>query len=87
MDSFNSLFDSQFIYALGWTIVHSFWQSLLVFTLLSVSLLLSKRSRPETRYGLSIVALVCCLLISVKTFVYCYQDVSQASYLPNYKPH
>jgi beta-lactamase regulating signal transducer with metallopeptidase domain len=81
MDSFNSLFDSQFIYALGWTIVHSFWQSLLVFTLLSVSLLLSKRSRPETRYGLSIVALVCCLLISVKTFVYCYQDVSQASQL------
>jgi beta-lactamase regulating signal transducer with metallopeptidase domain len=81
MDSFNFLFDSQFIYALGWTIVHSFWQSLLVFTLLSVSLMLSKRSRPETRYGLSVVALVCCLLISVKTFVYCYQDVSQASHL------
>tara|TARA_R110000751_G_scaffold15290_1_gene49241 strand:- start:56512 stop:59502 length:2991 start_codon:yes stop_codon:yes gene_type:complete len=40
-----------------------------------------QRSKPEIRYGLSIVALICCLLISVKTFVYCYQDVAQASQL------
>lgn len=79
MDRFNSLFDSQFVYALGWTIVHSFWQSLLVFTLLAACLLVSQRSRPQTRYWLSMAALVCCLLISIKTFVYCYQDVVQAS--------
>jgi beta-lactamase regulating signal transducer with metallopeptidase domain len=81
MDRFHSLFDSQFVYALGWTIVHSFWQSLLVFTLLGLSLLMSKRSRPEIRYWLSMAALVCCLLISIKTFIYCYHDVLQASNL------
>jgi len=79
MDRFHSLFDSQFVYALGWTIVHSFWQSLLVFMLLGISLFMSKRSRPEIRYWLSMTALICCLLISVKTFIYCYQDVVQAS--------
>lgn len=78
MDSIHALFDSQFIYALGWTIVHSFWQSLLVFVLLTISLLMSKRSRPEVRYWLSMIALVCCLVISIKTFIYCYQDVALA---------
>lgn len=81
MDRLISLLDSQFVYALGWTIVHSFWQSLIVFTLLSLSLLMCQRSKPEIRYGLSIIALICCLLISIKTFVYCYQDVAQASQL------
>lgn len=81
MDRFNSLFDSQFVYALGWTIVHSFWQSLLVFMLLGLCLLVSQRARPETRYWLSVAALICCLIISIKTFVYCYQDVVQASQL------
>jgi beta-lactamase regulating signal transducer with metallopeptidase domain len=81
MDRLTSFFDSQFVYALGWTIVHSFWQSLIVFTLLSLSLFMCQRSRPEIRYGLSTVALLCCFLISVKTFVYCYQDVAQASQL------
>jgi beta-lactamase regulating signal transducer with metallopeptidase domain len=81
MDRFNALFDSQFIYALGWTIVHSFWQSLLVFALLGACLLISKRSKPETRYWLSMAALLCCLLISIKTFIYCYQDVALANSL------
>jgi hypothetical protein len=53
MDRLTSLFDSPFIFALGWTIVHSFWQSLIVFLLLGLNLLVSQRSKPETRYWLS----------------------------------
>jgi len=81
MDRFHSLFDSQFVYALGWTIVHSFWQCLLVLIFLSVGLLLNKNSRPVTRYWLSMAALLCCLVTSIKTFTYCYQDIAQANLL------
>ena len=81
MDRFNSLFDNQFIYALGWTIVHSFWQCLLVLVFLSVGLLLNKNSRPVTRYWLCMAALLCCLVTSIKTFIYCYQDITQANLL------
>jgi beta-lactamase regulating signal transducer with metallopeptidase domain len=81
MDRITSLFDSQFVYALGWTIVHSFWQCLLIFLLLNLCLILSKNARSETRYWLSAVAMVCCVLISTKTFIYCYQDLANANHL------
>ncbi|MGJ8682228.1 M56 family metallopeptidase [Paraglaciecola sp.] len=79
MDKLISFFDSQLIYALGWTIIHSFWQSLLVLGLLSVSLVINKNSRPETRYWLALIAMFCCFIISIKTFIYCKQDIVQAS--------
>ncbi|MCF2948326.1 M56 family metallopeptidase [Paraglaciecola aquimarina] len=83
MDRFTFIFDNQIIYALGWTIIHSFWQSLFVLGLLSFSLMLNKRSRPETRYWLSIFAMICCAIISVKTFLICYRDIIQTSAIFN----
>lgn len=79
MDSFTAIFDSHLVYSLGWTIVHSFWQCLIVVSLLKICLLLSKQARPQTRYWLSLFSLACCLFISVKTFIVYYQDISTAS--------
>ncbi|MDC8831009.1 M56 family metallopeptidase [Alteromonas gilva] len=81
MDRFITLLDSQFVYALGWTIVHSFWQSLIVLLLLIFTLFINKRASALTRYWLAVIALGCCFLISAKTYTYSYQDIAQAKAL------
>ena len=81
MDNFTAIFDSQVVYALGWTIVHSFWQCLLVFSLMKICLLLSKKTSPQTHYWISIFTLACCLFISTKTFMIYYQDITTVSQL------
>lgn len=75
MGNLVALFDSHFIYALGWTLVHSIWQGLLVVLLLNVGLKLTYSINPAVRYLLCISALSCCLLLSGLTF---YENYTQS---------
>jgi bla regulator protein BlaR1 len=65
--------------ALGWTLIHSLWQLVLIASVLWVVLKLWHRSKPALKYGLAVGALVISLALVVGTFVYEYQPVSVAS--------
>ena len=54
--------------ALGWTLVHSLWQIVLVAILLKGLLLLSSNQSARLRYGLSLAAMLVIALGAVVTF-------------------
>ncbi len=59
--------------ALGWTLVHSLWQLVVIAGLLWLVLKIMHRSRPAVKYGLAVGALVLSLIVSSATFIYEYQ--------------
>lgn len=52
---------------LGWTLIHSIWQGLLIFIVLKVAIRLTDRS--DVRYGLGVAALLMMLVASGITFL------------------
>ena len=58
--------------ALGWTILHSLWQSTFIAVLLSVAMLLLHRQSSQWRYRVAICALFLNLLAALATFNYYY---------------
>ncbi len=68
MIDFPRFFTGEFTYALGWTIVHSFWQFALVACLLWLVLRSSKMLSSNTRYLMACSALLLCFVISLLTF-------------------
>ncbi|KAA5539555.1 M56 family metallopeptidase [Adhaeribacter rhizoryzae] len=60
--------------ALGWTILHSMWQSILIAVLLSVAMLLLHRQSSRLRYRVAIGALFLNLAAAFITFSYYYQS-------------
>lgn len=64
--------------ALGFTILHSLWQGLLIALLLALSLLILNRYNAATRYRIALGALVSQLIFSGITFIYYYQSATAA---------
>lgn len=58
----------ELVKALGWTLLHSLWQGLVVCTILMVLLAVLKNRSPQFRYLLSLTALVGLLLWMIGTF-------------------
>lgn len=56
--------------ALGWTLVHSLWQLIVVAGILWVVLHLVKKSSPALKYGLAVSALGFSFLLTLATFAY-----------------
>lgn len=83
MDKLNQVFDifvnSHVVYALGWTILHSIWQSALIAGMLALSLKLTQRASANTRYIQAVVAIVFCAIISLITFFDYYHSVTSAN--------
>ena len=61
-----------FLQALGWTLVHSLWQLILIASLLWLVLKITHGSRPAVKYGLAVGALVLSMVVSVVTFSFEY---------------
>jgi len=59
----------QSIYSLGWTIVHSLWQILIIALGLKLALNIFKNTSTHTRYALSAAALILILLAGIATFI------------------
>jgi TPR repeat protein/beta-lactamase regulating signal transducer with metallopeptidase domain len=78
MSKLQTVFSAEFIYALGWTILHSFWQCALVALLLAVILRGTKKQSSNTRYLFACSALVLCFVISLETFISYWQLARQA---------
>jgi bla regulator protein BlaR1 len=56
--------------AIGWTLIHSLWQLVLIAGLLWVMLKVLHRSVPATKYAIAVGALILSVLATVGTFLY-----------------
>ena len=68
MDFINQLIPENILYALGWTVVHSLWQSFIVALLLSAYLLALQKTNARMRYIAGNVALAAILAAAITTF-------------------
>ena len=69
---------SSFLQAVGWAVVHSIWQILLLSLALKVVLLKTGKSAPNSAYNWGLAALFIALGAFVTTFLYHYNHLSAA---------
>lgn len=75
----NWLYDflsENFVHALGWTVLHSLWQGLIIGLVLSLILMNAPTKSAENRCRLSFVALLLMLVSSVVTFVFMWKKTN-----------
>jgi len=78
MNYLNEILTGNFIHALGWTILHSFWQIAIVAIVLGLVLLSLKRSSSATRYFVASGAMFMVLLFAIITFYYEYSSIKKS---------
>lgn len=69
MKLLNDWIPDELLKALGWTLVHSIWQLILVAALLWLLLKITKKSTPALKYGIAVGALVLSFLLVFGTFL------------------
>ncbi|OOG69538.1 M56 family metallopeptidase [Algoriphagus sp. A40] len=72
MKLLNDLISESLLKAIGWTLVHSLWQLILIAGVLWLVLKLAHRAKPAVKYGLAVGAMVLSLAVSIGTFIYQY---------------
>lgn len=65
---------SPLIQVMGWTLVHTLWQGLILYLLLSLGLRVLPTMRSNARYAISVGALAIQLLLCAGTFAYLYSQ-------------
>lgn len=70
MITWNDWISDKLLHALGWTLVHSIWQLLLVAGVLWLALKLARKASPALTYGLGVGALLISFLATLATFIY-----------------
>lgn len=63
------LVSSQIVSTIGWTIVHSLWQGILISLLLSLILVFIDKKNSRLRYTISYFALIFLFTISIRTYL------------------
>ncbi|GMQ28103.1 M56 family metallopeptidase [Algoriphagus confluentis] len=79
MNLLNDWISEPLLNALGWTLVHSVWQLILIAGLLALVLRLAKSSTPALKYGLAVAALMVSFFSVGLTFVYEWSQVEAAA--------
>lgn len=67
------------LYALGWTVVHSIWQGILIAVVLAFALLSMEKKTARARYTVANFGLLALLLTSIVTFCLLYQKTPAMS--------
>lgn len=70
MITWNDWISDKLLHALGWTLVHSIWQLLLVAGVLWLALKLARKASPALTYGMAVAALLLSILATLATFLY-----------------
>ncbi|MEN2283352.1 M56 family metallopeptidase [Algoriphagus sp. SE2] len=76
MTIINDLIPDDLLYALGWTLVHSIWQLVVIGVALWIMLKLFAKRSPSFKYGIALGALGLSFIIAAGTFIY--QLIGQA---------
>ncbi len=74
MSWIQNLLPSQLTQALGWTLIHSLWQGVVLAILLAVSLILLRKNSSKLRYFIATSALFTLVLATGITFITLYQS-------------
>lgn len=70
MTTWTDWISDKLLHALGWTLVHSIWQLLLVAGILWMALKLARKVSPALTYGMGVGALMLSFLATLVTFLY-----------------
>jgi bla regulator protein BlaR1 len=76
------LFESSWAQALGWTLLHSLWQSLGVLGIVMILFRFIPGRRSSVRYAIAAAGLLNMFLVSVATFIYTLAATSSFHYQP-----
>jgi beta-lactamase regulating signal transducer with metallopeptidase domain len=83
MDLIGKLFSELIISSIGWTIVHSIWQGIIV-TLIFIFMVIGfKKSSADARYMIGISMLVLMILVSIITFTLVYRSELNQKHMQN----
>ena len=70
MDLLNDWIPESLLYAMGWTLVHSLWQLVLIGAGLWLLLKLFRKNSPAFKYNLGLAAMGLTVLVALGTFIY-----------------
>ena len=70
MTSMTDWISDKLLHALGWTLVHSIWQLLVVAGVLWLALKVARKASPALTYGMAVGALMLSFLATLATFLY-----------------
>ena len=68
--------------ALGWTLVHSIWQLLVIAGVLWLVLKMARKASPSLTYGMAVGALMLSFLATLATFLYLWTRPEEILFLP-----
>jgi beta-lactamase regulating signal transducer with metallopeptidase domain len=74
MDLISKLFSELIIQSIGWTIVHSLWQGLVITIIFILLVILFKKSSANARYLIGVGMLALMMLVSILTFTLVYNS-------------
>ncbi|MFK7808139.1 MAG: M56 family metallopeptidase [Saprospiraceae bacterium] len=78
MNFLYQLFSEDLIYALGWTVLHSFWQALAIGLLMAVGMMLLQNKSAKARYEMAAFSMFLVLISALTTFLV-YFDTAQST--------
>lgn len=81
MDFIGKILSEEIISAIGWTIIHSLWQSLIVAAVLGLLLVLLQKRSAAIRYSISFTALVLIFCLSLLTFKLEYKPAEKKEFV------
>lgn len=70
----------ELIYALGWTVVHSIWQGLLIAIIMALVMQSMQKSSAKLRYEVAGISLFLVFVFSLSTFILLFDGVSQKGF-------
>ncbi len=79
MKLLNDWISENLLYALGWTLVHSVWQLILIASLLWIALRIMQSKSPDFKYKLALGGMGLSLIVAAGTFFYEYSLFNPAS--------
>lgn len=68
MNAIAKMLSNEIIYATGWSLIHSLWQSTVIALLIVFSYAFTKKANASTRYWINTLGLFTCLIASAVTF-------------------
>lgn len=87
MNFIESLVSVDIVHAIGWTLIHSIWQILLIGLCLKILVFLYKNLSANSRYWLSASALILIIAVSVMTFFIYYSSENGIGYAKDFPFH
>ncbi len=82
-----TIFSTPIAYAIGWTLMNSIWQGIIIGFLAGVFMIFIKNERPEMKYNIAVSALFFMFVTSVITFFISYHDIHRAFHALSHTNH